>query len=161
MRSSNPHSLTATSLLRSKKAHKSKREKLKQTQQGEYCIKFTPNYLTLAVSAVLGTLAVPSFAGPEGGVIRGGAGSITQNGKSTTINQTTDRMAIDWNSFDIASDERVQFIQPDSQSVSLNRVMSNNGTRIQGRIDANGQVILVNPHGVIFTEGATINARHN
>ncbi len=119
---------------------------------------FKPNYLTLAVSTVLGTFAVPSMAGPEGGVIRGGAGSISQNGKNTTINQTTDRMAIDWNSFDIASDERVQFIQPDSQSVSLNRVLSNNGTRIQGRIDANGQVVLVNPNGVIFTESAVINA---
>ena len=78
---------------------------------------FTPNCLTLAISAVLGTLALPSFAGPEGGVIRGGAGNITQNGKNTTINQTTDRMAIDWNSFDIVSDERVQFIQPDSESL--------------------------------------------
>ena len=30
--------------------------------------RFTLRYLPLAVSAALGTLAVPSFAGPEGGL---------------------------------------------------------------------------------------------
>ena len=147
------------SVLRSRlsSGHRKAKKPVKSARQSQSA-RFTLRYLPLAVSAALGTLALPSMAGPEGGIIRGGAGSITQNGKNTTINQTTNRMAIDWNSFDIASDERVQFIQPDSQSVSLNRVLSNNGTRIQGRIDANGQVVLVNPNGVIFTESAVINA---
>ncbi|HMU66783.1 MAG TPA: filamentous hemagglutinin N-terminal domain-containing protein, partial [Cellvibrionaceae bacterium] len=31
------------------------------------------------------------------------------------------------------------------------------GSLIQGRIDANGQVVLINPNGLIFTEGASVN----
>ncbi|HMY38523.1 MAG TPA: filamentous hemagglutinin N-terminal domain-containing protein, partial [Marinagarivorans sp.] len=56
------------------------------------------------------------------------------------------------------SDERVQFIQPNSSSIAFNRILSNKGSLIQGRIDANGQVVLINPHGLIFTEGASVNA---
>ena len=73
---------------------------------------FKKTQLALAVSALvagLGGAVAPAFAGPEGGVVTGGSGSINQSGSTTTINQTTDRMAIDWNSFNVAADERVQF----------------------------------------------------
>ena len=83
--------------------------------------------LALAISALvagLGGIAAPAFAGPEGGVVTGGSGTIDQSGNTTVINQTTDLMAIDWNSFDVAADETVQYIQPDASSVSLNRILS-------------------------------------
>lgn len=60
-------------------------------------------YLALAISALvtgLGGMAAPAFAGPEGGVVTGGSGTIDQSGNTTVINQITDLMAIDWNSFD-------------------------------------------------------------
>lgn len=98
----------------------------------------------------------PAHAGPEGGEVVGGAGSINQSG-STTINQASDRMAIDWQSYDVGTNERVHYIQPDSSSVSLNRILSNHGSQIQGRIDANGQVFLVNPNGVFFGKDSVIN----
>lgn len=117
---------------------------------------FRKRLLPLAVSAALFSTSV--YAGPEGGSVVGGAGSINQNGNTTTINQTTDLMAIDWQSFNVNSDERVEFVQPDASSISLNRILSNNGSLIQGQIDANGQVILVNTNGVIFGKNAVINA---
>lgn len=98
------------------------------------------------------------LAGPEGGAVVGGSGSISQSGSTTTILQNTDRMAIDWQSYDVAADERVHYIQPDSTSVSLNRILSNYGSTIHGRIDANGQVILVNPNGIFFSESSVVNA---
>ena len=55
------------------------------------------------------------------------------------------------------TNERVQFIQPNTSSIALNRILSNNGSTIQGQIDANGQVILVNPHGVFFSSTAVVN----
>lgn len=111
--------------------------------------------------AVLSALLVMStgnaFAGPTGGQVVGGAGSINQSGLNTTINQTTQNMAINWQSYNVNVDERVQYIQPNSSSVSLNRILSNNGSTIAGRIDANGQVILVNPNGIFFTPTSIVN----
>ncbi|WP_045825378.1 filamentous hemagglutinin N-terminal domain-containing protein [Teredinibacter turnerae] len=114
---------------------------------------FKLSCLALAVQMASG-LAV---AGPEGGTVTGGSGSISNAGNTTTITQQTDRMAIDWQSYDVAANERVQYIQPSSSSISLNRILSNRGSQIHGQIDANGQVFLINPHGIIFGEGASVN----
>ena len=96
-------------------------------------------------------VAMPVLAGPEGGAVVGGAGSISQSGLNTTINQTSPNMAINWQSYNLKVDERVQYIQPNTTSFSLNRILSLDGSTIAGRIDANGHVILVNPNGVFFT----------
>ena len=96
-------------------------------------------------------------AGPTGGNVVGGSGNISQSGLNTTINQSTGSMAINWDSYNLGANERVQYIQPNSSSLSLNRILSHNGSQIHGRIDANGQVILVNPNGVFFGAGAQIN----
>ena len=96
-------------------------------------------------------------AAPVGGEVVGGTGSISQIDLTTTINQTSQNLAVDWQSFDVSTNERVQFIQPNTSSIALNRILGNNGTTIQGQIDANGQVILVNPNGIFFTSTSTIN----
>ena len=96
-------------------------------------------------------------AAPVGGNVVGGTGSISQSDLTTTINQNTQNLAINWQSFDVNSNERVQFIQPNTSSIALNRILGNNGSVIQGQIDANGQVILVNPNGVFFSSTATVN----
>ena len=112
----------------------------------------------LALAIMLLSATGQAVAGPEGGVVTGGGGSINRSENLTTINQNTDLMSIDWQSYNVGIDERVHYIQPDQHSVSLNNILSNNGSVIQGRIDANGHVILVNPNGVFFTETSTINA---
>ncbi len=96
-------------------------------------------------------------AGPTGDDVVGGSGAITQSGVNTTINQTSQNMAINWQSYNVNANERVQYIQPNVSSVSLNRILSNNGSTIAGRIDANGHVILVNPNGVFFTPTSVVN----
>jgi len=97
------------------------------------------------------------FAGPTGGQVVGGRGSINQVGNATTINQASQNVSINWQSFNVNVNERVQFIQPNSNSVALNRILGNSGSTIAGRIDANGHVILVNPNGVFFTSTAVVN----
>ena len=122
----------------------------------------TRKKLHLAIAAlgvsISGVVAVPAFAGPQGGQVVGGTGSINQAGNTTTINQASDRLAIDWQSFNVDVDERVNFIQPSSSAIALNRILSHNGSQIRGQIDANGQVILVNPNGIIFSESSVVNA---
>ena len=98
-----------------------------------------------------------AVASPEGGVVTGGAGSISQTGTNTAIQQNTQNMAIDWQSYNVDVDERVQYIQPNQSSISLNNILSNGASEIRGHIDANGQVILVNPNGVFFTPTSVIN----
>ncbi|MCF6324599.1 MAG: filamentous hemagglutinin N-terminal domain-containing protein [Gammaproteobacteria bacterium] len=114
--------------------------------------------LRCALWLAAGIVTLPSaIAGPDGGQVVGGSGSISQSGANTTINQTTQNMAIDWQSYNVNVNERVQYIQPNASSVSLNRILSQNGSTIAGRIDANGQVILVNPNGIFFTPTSIIN----
>ena len=98
-----------------------------------------------------------AYAGPTGAEVVGGSGTIQQSGNATTINQTTQNMSINWQSYNVNVDERVQYIQPNASSVSLNRILSNNGSTIAGRIDANGRVILVNPNGIFFTPTSVLN----
>jgi filamentous hemagglutinin family protein len=97
-------------------------------------------------------------ARPQGGqVVAGGAG-IAQDAARTRVTQSTDRAAIDWRSFDIGRDHTVQFQQPSSGSVTLNRVTGPDPSQIAGRITANGQVAIVNQSGVVFHQGAQVDA---
>ena len=107
--------------------------------------------------AAVGICASTALAGPEGGAITDGTGVIHHAGSLTTIQQATQNMAIDWQSYNVDVNERVQYIQPNQSSLSLNRILSNSASEIRGRIDANGQVILVNPNGIFFTPDSVIN----
>lgn len=111
--------------------------------------------LALAIQILM---CCEAIAAPIGGEIVGGTGTITQQGSETAIIQDTERLAIDWQNFDVGKDERVTFVQPGQSAIALNRILSDKGSEILGKIDANGHVILVNPQGVVFKEGAVVNA---
>ncbi|MEK6354003.1 MAG: filamentous hemagglutinin N-terminal domain-containing protein [Burkholderia cenocepacia] len=115
--------------------------------------------LAAAVVSLLGLAALPAFALPTGEAITAGKADILRDvdGKSMSINQHSDKLVTNWQSFDVAGGERVAFHQPGSQSIALNRVIGNNGSQIHGSIDANGKVFLVNPNGVLFGSGAQVN----
>lgn len=89
-------------------------------------------------------------------VVRGDV-SFDKNGAETVI-RAGNNSIIDYDSFDVGADERVRFVQPDSSARVLNRVLSENPSMIEGQIQANGTVYLVNPAGVIFGEGSLVNA---
>lgn len=95
---------------------------------------------------------------PQGGSISVGQGTITTNGSNQmVIKQTTDKLGINWQSFNVGADGHVVFDQPGAHSVALNRVIGSDGSSILGKIDANGQVFLINPNGVIFGKDAKVN----
>ncbi|ECC5790510.1 filamentous hemagglutinin N-terminal domain-containing protein, partial [Salmonella enterica] len=68
----------------------------------------------------------------------------------------TQNMATNWHSFDIGKNNTVQFVQPDSSSVALNRVTGASGSQIMGTLKANGQVFILNPNGVLFGKNARV-----
>jgi len=99
-----------------------------------------------------------SVALPTEGVIAAGQASITTpSATSMQIGQESKHAIINWNSFGIGKGEALIITQPTNQSTLLNRVLSNNPSSIFGTLQANGRVFLVNPHGMIFAPGASIN----
>jgi filamentous hemagglutinin family protein len=86
-----------------------------------------------------------------------GSATITQVGNTTDIRQSSADVAIDWLSFSVGSEETVDFLQPSASAVAVNRIEGSNGSEILGHLDANGQVYLINPNGIIFRKGAEVN----
>ena len=108
--------------------------------------------------ASVALIAVSSaYANPKGGQVSGGSATINQTSASRLdIVQSTDRAAIDWQSFNIAPNEQTNFQQPAATSMTLNRVAPGDPSVIAGRLTANGQIVLVNPSGVVFSKGAVV-----
>ena len=75
-----------------------------------------------------------------------------------TVNQTTQRAVVNWDSFNVGKNASVTFNQPNANAVTLNRVTGATASMIEGAVKAIGQVIFVNPNGVMFGRGAEINA---
>ena len=117
------------------------------------------------VSSTLGWMLIaiglgsglPAGAAPVGGQIVSGQAQISAStSHSTLVRQTSQKAVINWQSFDIAANEIVRFVQPSASSVVLNRIVGNDASRIFGALTANGQVFLVNPQGVYFAPGARV-----
>ena len=97
------------------------------------------------------------YALPHGGTVVGGSAQIMQPDPLTTqISQTSGSAIINWNGFSIDVNELVRFIQPGADSVALNRVTGADPSVILGQMVANGRVFLVNPNGVVFAPGSSV-----
>ena len=93
---------------------------------------------------------------PQGGKVVAGTASIGQSGNNLNINQSSNRAVLNWNSFNVGAQAQVNFVQPSASSVTLNRVLDTQASHILGRINANGQVFLSNPNGVLFGPTAQV-----
>src|SRR5690348_9626409 len=71
-------------------------------------------------------------ARPTGGAVVAGSASISQGSNVTAINQASQRAAVNWQSFDVGSQQRVTFNQPSSTAMTLNRVVGPNPSQIAG-----------------------------
>ncbi|KAF0863436.1 GLUG motif-containing protein [Pseudomonas sp. LD120] len=99
----------------------------------------------------------PAMALPEGGTLLSGSASYDVNGNNLVIHQKSDKLITNWTDFNIGADQSVTFNQPGRDSVALNRVTGFKGSNIQGALNANGQVFLINPNGVLISQGAQVN----
>jgi filamentous hemagglutinin family protein len=98
------------------------------------------------------------LAGVSGGTVVAGQAAITQDASTLNVNTLTDRTIINWNGFSIGAGETANFIQPGANSAVLNRVTTqNNPSAIFGAMNSNGNVILVNPSGILVGAGGVIN----
>lgn len=113
------------------------------------------------LTALAASLCAAGIAHAANGVVGGqvvaGSGQIQQNGTTTVIRQNSQTLALNWQSFDIAPNQTVDFIQPSSGAIAVNRIFSSTPSQIFGNLDANGQVWLINPNGVLFGQSAQVN----
>ncbi|MBD8051741.1 YDG domain-containing protein, partial [Limnohabitans radicicola] len=100
----------------------------------------------------------PPNALPTGGQVAAGQAAISQSGNAMTVNQTSQRAVVNWDSYNVGSNATVNYNQPSSQAVILNRVTGSGASQIDGAIKANGTVIIANANGVSFGKGAEVNA---
>jgi filamentous hemagglutinin family protein len=111
-----------------------------------------------ATAAGLAPNALPTTALPTGAVVNTGKLAISTQGAAMTIQQTTDKASVNWNAFNIGSGASVNVQQNSVNSVLLNRVVGNDPSQILGKLTANGQVVLVNPNGIVFGKDGSVAA---
>src|SRR6201994_2900139 len=109
--------------------------------------------LTLAATQGLGIGA--AWANPLDGIVVSGRATFNNNGNVLTIVNAPGTI-INWGSFNIAGNETTRFVQQDSSSAVLNRIMGQDPSVILGTLQSNGHVFLVNPNGVVFGAGARV-----
>lgn len=76
-----------------------------------------------------------------------------------TINQDKgqSRAFISWDTFNIGKDATVNIKQYSGADLLINAVRGNKMSEIAGKLNATGNVALINPNGVIFMNGAQVN----
>ena len=96
---------------------------------------------------------------PEQGKVVAGQGEIARpDDKTMVINQKTDRLALDWQKFNIAKDETVHFDQNSKSAIAINRVVGDGRSIIDGSLSATGNVFVINPNGVLFGKNSSVDA---
>lgn len=98
------------------------------------------------------------MANPKGAKVTHGTAQLSSPKAGSLHIQTSDRAIINWEDFSIGKGETACFLQPSANSAVLNRVVGQNASLILGKLQANGQVVLVNPQGVIIGKDGVIHA---
>ena len=104
-----------------------------------------------------GSLLLSSENLPQDGTIVSGTALVAKDANSITITQSSDKLVTNWQSFNIGQNYAVNFIQPSTDSVALNRITGSGASIISGSLNSNGQVFLINPEGIIFSKTAQVN----
>lgn len=81
---------------------------------------------------------------------------IVNGGTDMLIQQIEHTATLDWQTFNIDAGYGVQFDQPSSSAVALNRIHALDPSVINGRLTANGQVYLINGNGILFGRDAQV-----
>ena len=98
------------------------------------------------------------FPLPQVDNVENGDVNIDSSLPNTLIITATSNSIINYSSFNIAEDETVKIILPDTTSKILNRVIGNTSSDISGSLFSNGIIFLINPNGINFSSSSNVNA---
>lgn len=114
-------------------------------------LNLTSNMTKLGATAfLLVSTTISANALPTGGQVTYGNATITNTTNSTLINQSTNRADINWHDFSSNAGETIKFVQPSSNSVTINRVTGGLPSNLAGALEANGRVVVINDSGITF-----------
>ena len=94
---------------------------------------------------------------PVNALVTAGGATIRQVGNTLNIDQSSQKAAINWQSFNIGANATVNFNQANANAIALNRISGNSASEIYGNLNANGMVFLLNPNGIFFASGSQLN----
>jgi filamentous hemagglutinin family protein len=97
--------------------------------------------------------AAAQAADAANATVSAGTAGVATVGNTTTVNQSSQRAAIDWTSLSTRANEALVFNQPNAQAIALNRITGSSPSELLGSLTANGQVFILNPNGVLFGAG--------
>lgn len=111
----------------------------------------------IALSAGMFSIIPVAYGAPSGGKVEAGKVDIVNAAKEVNITSTTKNNVISWQDFSIAKDETVKFDGGNKTNNYLNIIRGANTSQIDGKIEGGNDVYIVNPNGVIFGKGASVN----
>lgn len=111
----------------------------------------------IALSAGMFSIIPVVYGAPSGGKVEAGSAAIVNAAKEVNITSTTKNNVISWQDFSIAKDETVKFDGGNKTNNYLNIIRGANTSQIDGKIEGGNDVYIVNPNGVIFGKGASVN----
>lgn len=111
----------------------------------------------IALSAGMFSIIPVAYGAPSGGKVEAGIAAIVNAAKEVNITSTTKNNVISWQDFSIAKDETVKFDGGNKTNNYLNIIRGANTSQIDGKIEGGNDVYIVNPNGVIFGKGASVN----
>ena len=119
----------------------------------------TSLYINPIAYAAVTSTTLPTYSGTVASVSTN-VDSIAKSGNTMTITQTNgqNNATIDWLTFNIGSDATVNVKQYSSAATLLNRVAATGGmSEIYGKLNATGNIIILNPNGALFDGNAVVN----
>ncbi|MFM8982596.1 MAG: filamentous hemagglutinin N-terminal domain-containing protein, partial [Spartobacteria bacterium] len=126
--------------------------------------------LQAAARAAAGASTIPNGLTPGGlelspGFIPVGANTPTASGNNVNIKQTATQALLEWKTFNVGRDTTVNFDQSAggvdaTKWIAFNKVVGSTApSQIRGKINAQGQVYIINQNGIVFGAGSQINTR--
>ncbi|MCE7999124.1 MAG: filamentous hemagglutinin N-terminal domain-containing protein, partial [Rhodobiaceae bacterium] len=100
-----------------------------------------------------GTIVAGGGAGASIGSVANAGG-----GFDVTVQQNSGQMVVTWDDFNINANDVVNFIQPSSSAIAVNKVVGGlvTPTMIDGTLSSNGHVWILDPAGIAFGAGAVV-----
>ncbi|MBX2860719.1 MAG: filamentous hemagglutinin N-terminal domain-containing protein [Vampirovibrio sp.] len=118
-------------------------------------IRFAVTQLGLILTLLALISGLPVYALPQGYEVVSGDVTFQVNNKELVVTSTGNQAIVEYQSFNVSPDERVQFNLAGANASILNRILGG-PSAINGAIQSNGQVFLVNPAGIRIGKTAHI-----
>src|SRR5450830_1231452 len=119
--------------------------------------------ISMTAAAICAAWNVPALAAappvntlPTGGTVTYGNATLTQNGNTLNINQTSGQAIANFTTFSIGATATVDISQPSAAAAFLARVTGSDPSLIYGLLKSNGTVALINQNGIMVGPGGVV-----